>query len=332
MLSLASMLVGCAGLPAPPAAAPPAPSAAAAGGATIVAVAPPSPPPVTLPQFLGLDIAYGGITTIGSRVRNRLGTRFPGLEARPPVRSLTDPANSDESASPAVQAAAEAKAEQDAVPQKAKAIRFLATLGCGKCFPDTEKALLAALDDCNELIRYETVRGLRKSLGSSCQSCRENSCCTPALTQKLYQIGHGVDDNGCHLESSARVRRNARLALCGCGGVTPERVDLIPIEGPMSVSTPVPAEGPDEAVASVQPESQAQTNNPANGPSAVGTGLAITEQVSTLSVPLGPSVQATPFSMPVEYAETDPEQDGATEEEDTTAIAGKPDLDSPRRE
>ncbi|MEM6473428.1 MAG: hypothetical protein AAF802_27970, partial [Planctomycetota bacterium] len=215
------LTVGCAGLPAPPAAAP-APASAAAGGATIVAIAPPSPPAVTLPQFLGLDVAYGGITTLGQRVRNRLGTRFPGLEARPPVRSLTDPANSEETASPAVQAAAEAKAEQDAVPQKAKAIRFLATLGCGKCFPDTENALLAALDDCNELIRYETVRGLRKSLGSTCHSCREKSCCTPKLTQKLYQIGYGVDENGCHLESSARVRRNARLALCGCGGLVPE--------------------------------------------------------------------------------------------------------------
>ena len=58
-----------------------------------------------------------------------------------------------EDASPAVKAAAEAKAEEDQAPQKAKAIRYLASLGCGKCYPDTEEALLADSTD-----RYLTLR------------------------------------------------------------------------------------------------------------------------------------------------------------------------------
>lgn len=275
---------GCAGLPtAPPA--PAAPAAAQAGGATIVAIAPPSPPPITLPKFLGLDIAYGGVTLVGQRVRNRLGTRFPGLEARPPVRSLTDPANTSETASPAVKAAAQAKAEQDEVPQKAKAIKYLASLGCGKCYPDTEKALLAALDDCNEMIRYETVRGLRKSLGDSCNSCRENSCCSPKLTRKLYEIGYGVTENGCHQESSSRVRRNARLALCGCGGIQPEQFEGIPFEGPSMVGSAVPAEAPD-AGAPAADETASSTQN------ARSAGQA--NSVASLSLPssaIGPSQQ-----------------------------------------
>lgn len=241
LFGMSLLVCGCAGLPAAPSTPPP-PTSAQAGATTVVAVAAPSPPPISLPQFLGLDVAYGGVRVVGQRVRARLGTRFPALEPRAPVKSLTDPANTSETASPAVKAAAEAKAEQDEAPQKAKAIRYLATLGCGKCYPDTEDALLAALDDCNELIRYETVRGLRKSLGDPCNCCRENSCCSPRLTQKLYKLAYGKDDSGCFCESSARVRRNARLALSGCGGVQPEQMNAIPVEGPLHIDA-IPVEG-----------------------------------------------------------------------------------------
>ncbi len=239
-MSLAS---GCASLP--PAAPPPtAPAAATAGATTIVAVAPPAPPAMTLPKFLGLDVAFAGLRGIGMRVRNRLGTRFPGLEPKPPVLSIADPANMNENASPAVKAAAEAKAEADQAPQKAKAIRYLASLGCGKCYPDTEKALLAAMEDCNEQIRYEAVAGLRKSIGDQCGCCRQDSCCTPKLVQKLYDLAYGVDESGCHVEPSSRIRRNARLAICACGSVSVDGDDALPAEGPQVLvqSDPKPSE------------------------------------------------------------------------------------------
>lgn len=226
----------CLGCAAPPAADPtPAlPTSAQAGATTVVAVAAPAPPTTTLPQFLGLNGLFGGIRMIGQRIRNRLGARFPGLESRPPVLAITDPANLGPDASPAVKAAAEAKAEEDAAPQKAKAIRYLASLGCGRCYPDTEDALLAALEDCNELIRYETVQGLRKSAGDACQCCRENSCCSPKLMEKLYQMAYEMDGTGCYLEPSARVRRNARLVIRGCGGYLTGGEPVAPQEGPSS--------------------------------------------------------------------------------------------------
>lgn len=273
ILSSLVILSGCATLPSAPAA-PAAPASAQAGGATIVAIAPPSPPAITLPKFLGLDVAFAGIRGVGLRVRNRLGTRFPGLEPRPPIRSISDPANMDENASPAVKAAAEAKVEADQAPQKAKAIRYLATLGCGKCYPDNEDALLAAMEDCNEMIRYEAVRGLRKSVGDQCGCCRQSSCCSPKLVQKLYQLAYGVDDSGCPIEPSSRVRRNARLAIQGCGGVQTVGGDMIPDEGPPTlVDEPeAPTEAPVAAAAAAdQSDPLAEATLPIEGPSSNGT-------------------------------------------------------------
>ena len=189
------------------------------------------------------------------------------------MKSISDPANMGPDASPAVKAAAEAKAEDDQAPQKAKAIRYLASRGCGECFPDTEDALIAAMDDCNESIRYEAVKGLRGSSGDACKCCRENSCCTEKLLKKLYEIAYEKDDSGCYKESSARVRRNARLVICACGGVISSEMQFIPIEGPTSADAePIPAEPiapPAETSAeSAGPESSDADSAVANAPSA----------------------------------------------------------------
>jgi hypothetical protein len=245
------LCLGCAA-PPQPAATPALPTSAQAGATTVVAVASPAPPTTTLPQFLGLNGLFGGIRTIGQRIRNRLGARFPGLESTPPVLAITDPANMGPDASPAVKAAAEAKAEEDQAPQKAKAIRYLASLGCGRCYPDTEDALLAALEDCNELIRYETVQGLRKSAGDACQCCRENSCCSPKLMEKLYEMAYEMDATGCYVEPSARVRRNARLVIRGCGGYLTGGAPVAPQEGPSS-----PAEDAGQSIITASATSEA---------------------------------------------------------------------------
>lgn len=230
-------LGGCAAVPTA-APTPAMPTSAVAGATTIVAVATPCPPKMTLPQFLGINGLFGGIRGIGQGIRIRLGSRFPGLEPRPPMLALSDPANLGPDASPAVQAAAKAKADEDEVPQKAKAVRYLASLGCGKCHPDTEEALLAALEDCHEEIRYEAVRGLRGVVGSKCGGCRQDSCCTAELLKKLYEIAYGTDMHGCFLEPSSRVRRNARLVIRGCGGVPDvEAESAVPVEGPGAESS-----------------------------------------------------------------------------------------------
>ncbi|OUT60796.1 MAG: hypothetical protein CBB71_07235 [Rhodopirellula sp. TMED11] len=278
--TLLLLFAGCASVPKTPAA-PAAPTSAAAGATTIVAVAAPAAPSITLPQFLGLDKALGGVCTLADRLRNRLGTYFPGLEAKPPVLALTDPANSGPDASPAVQAAAAAKAEEDQAAQKAKAIKYLASKGCGECFPDTEAALHAALDDCAEVIRYETVKGLRGSTGGKCNCCRENSCCSPKLLKKLYDLAYERDDSGCFVESSARVRRNARLVICQCGGVPPLDPQRGPLEGPGGGPAPVPTVAVDgsldepfsiDALYGDAPSELAETQIPFNMSALLGPG------------------------------------------------------------
>ena len=156
---LAALMVctGCNLLAPPPSALPAlaAPAAAPAAAAPAAAAAPHT-------GFLGQ--AFCGIRVLIGRIRARLGMRFPGLEGTPPVTAITDPANA-ESPTPAVKTAAEVKADEDAAPQKIKALRYLATVGCTDCYPDIEKAMLAALDDCTESVRYEAVKAIRKTAG-----------------------------------------------------------------------------------------------------------------------------------------------------------------------
>jgi hypothetical protein len=168
-------------------------------------------------------------------IRSHLGTYFPWIEPKPPLVPITEAGGED--ASPAEQAAAEAKAEEDKAAQKVKAIKFLTSRGCGKCYPDTEKALISALEDCIEVVRYETVKGLYRNLGKGCGCCRENSCCTVKLLEKLYELAYERDLRGCYLEPSPRVRRYARLLMEKCGPPVPEELEA---------EEPTPEEGPTE--------------------------------------------------------------------------------------
>jgi len=217
--------------------------AAAAGAAPDAAtrtVAIVQPRGMTLPEFLGVCQVVQGSQKVCGRVRNRLGNRFPGLEQKPSLLALNDPANMGEDAPPAVQAAAEIKAEEDKADQKIKALNYLADIGCTKCYPDAEKAFLSALDDCTEAVRFASVKGLRKTTGGPCSCCVTESCCTKDIYEKLTKITSERDCNGCYAEPSERVRRNARLALAGCNGPIlsePEDEDEeAPAEGPANKS------------------------------------------------------------------------------------------------
>lgn len=236
-------VAGCAST-APPAAAPlsgiagapttPPPTTApttSANGTTVNVAAPSSPccPHETLPEFLGIKGLFQAIGGLIEKLRNRLGSAFPGLESTPALLAITNPANAN-SSNPAVAAAAGAKADEDAAPQKIKAIRYLATLGCAGCYPDIEDALLASLDDCTEAVRYEAAKAFRELSGRPCSTCKTKSCCSPKVRKKLDEVANKKEKN-CYKEPSERVRRMARLALAGCGGTTP---------------TPAPQEGPSE--------------------------------------------------------------------------------------
>jgi hypothetical protein len=182
---------------------------------------------------------------------NRLGNR-PGTERKDPIKRIADPANL-ESENPAIKKAAQIKADQDLAPQKIKAIKFLATVGCG-CYPGVADALLAALDDCTEEVRYEAAVALCQVAGNPCDNCK-NGCCNAKIMQKLHDMAFGQDDKCCWKETSARVRAAAELALNSCrnkvGPTAPSTLQPIPehkeipldepSSGPRETPMPTPA-------------------------------------------------------------------------------------------
>lgn len=211
---------------------------------SVVAVTQPAPccPRQTLPEFLGVKCICQGIGGLINNARNCLGMAFPGLEAKPQLLAITDPANMTGDSPPAVKAAAEIKSQEDQAAQKIKALRYLATIGCGGCYPDVEEAFLAAMEDCTEEVRYEAVKAIRETTCTKCCFCAQGACCTEKIQNKLRELAY--DKQGCcNGEPSARVRRQARLALVECG---PPVVN--------EQQAPEPAEGPTEKGASEIPE------------------------------------------------------------------------------
>jgi hypothetical protein len=168
------------------------------------------------------------------------------LEAKPELLSITDPANLD-SANPAVSTAASVKGEEDQADQKAKAILYLASVGCAGCYPGIEEAILSSLDDCTEAVRFAAAQALRSSATMPCKNCCRSACCGPKVREKLMKLAYETDSQGCYLESSDRVRRMARLALANCTCV-PEKPGTaqqrLPEEGPRPEESPTPAAGP----------------------------------------------------------------------------------------
>lgn len=198
-----------------------------------MAIAPPARtgPVPNLFDFLGVTHACEKLGALVQGGLSHLGLIFPGLEPGPPLLPITDPANLA-SDNPAVAAAAAAKAEEDQAEQKIKAIRYLATLGCAGCYPGIEEALLAALDDCTERVRYEAAKALRDLSGDPCASCKEKACCSEKVRKRLDAVATKTKDDGCYVETSERVRRMARVALNNCGAPAPSTEPQTPEEGP----------------------------------------------------------------------------------------------------
>jgi hypothetical protein len=243
----------------------------------------PSPPPPTLWSFLGVP---QGCRAIKDQFANRFG-KHPGLERKPPIKALADPANL-KSDIPEIKAAAEVKQAEDLKPQKVKAVKYLTEIGCGCYNKDGKitKALLAAMDDCTEDVRLATVEAIGEAAeGEVCAHCKERSCCNPKITEQLAKMAFERDDKGCWLEPSERVRDAARQAMCACcpsyGPPASEPPAPSPIETgegagkiersePQGTENPTPAKEP--SVVKPQsgdgpPEPPAVKPRPANGSS-----------------------------------------------------------------
>jgi hypothetical protein len=219
-------------------------------------IPPPAPaPPMTLWRFLGIP---QGFQRIGDARLNRSGN-FPGLERKPPLKPIAHPDNLL-SNNPAIKKAAEIKMQEDLAKQKIKALKYLAKLGCDKCYGGVKEAMMAALDDCTEQVRYEAAKALGEAAVQHCDICSRQCCCDEDLTKKLAQIVYEMDDKGCPLEPSERVREMAREALeACCPNVGPPLIpeDVVVPPGPETPPVPdpetPPAPGP-ETPPSVPPE------------------------------------------------------------------------------
>lgn len=217
-------------------------AAIASTSQTRVSAQVPSPPavPPTFWSFLGIPQAA---QRMNAQTFNRRGNR-PGLEARPQLLHLADPKNL-ESPVEAIKAAAEIKQAEDLAPQKIKAIKYLASIGCG-CYDKDKKitkALIAAMSDCTEDVRLEAIKAIEEAAsGEECNNCSEKNCCGKDISEMLAQVAYALDDTGCYLEPSERVREAAESALNVCcpNIGAPIYSEELPIEG--TIEAP-PVEG-----------------------------------------------------------------------------------------
>ncbi len=199
---------------------------------------------MTLPQFLGLDIASNRVCGAINRGRLYLSPMIPLLEPKPAAAlpiALGDPQNL-ESPSPAVAAAASIQQAEAAAPAKIKAIRFLASMDCSRN-PQVEEAFLAALDDPSDAVRTAAVEAIIESnqkceaCNTGCQNCQScGGCCTQAIFNRLNHLAYSVNENNCWTEPNSKVRRLARIALGKCNTPPPSIAPPVPLEMPSAAT------------------------------------------------------------------------------------------------
>ena len=220
------------------------PAAMTQAQSTVVA-----PPPHTIWRFMGIP---QGMQKIRDVTFNRRGNH-PGLERKPPLKAIADPANLL-SQNPAIKAAAEIKQAEDMKKQKIKAIKYLASIGCG-CYDKDGKiteAILASTDDCTPEVRMAAVEAIGEAASNGCcGKCGSTSCCNEKITKRLSEMAYERDDDGCPVEPSAEIRCAAKRVLCKCcpGGppTGPIEEDYEAVEVP-SVPVPAPAIEDDEPI------------------------------------------------------------------------------------
>lgn len=120
------------------------------------------------------------------------------------------------------------KKEEAKIPLKVQAIRYLATLDC-VCYPEVVDALLASLDDCAEVVRYEALKALHKqckgpkhcnkegcSADGSCPDVCMSCQCQKKVVDRLNTLLLERDTTGCLKEKSERVRDLATQMIEEC--------------------------------------------------------------------------------------------------------------------
>jgi hypothetical protein len=197
---------------------------------------PPPAAPFTLWNFLGIP---QGFNKVRDATSNRRGN-FPGMERKPAMKALADPKNLESPVS-AIKKAAEIKTEEDLAPQKIKAIKYLATVGCG-CYGGVKEALIEALEDCTEEVRYQTVLAIEDAATMHCETCNRDCCCDEEMSKKLAELAYERNDKGCFIEPSERVREAAKRAMCACCPGQGPIGEETPVQPPVEETIPTPPE------------------------------------------------------------------------------------------
>ena len=170
--------------------------------------------PASLWNFLGIP---QGIQKLRGATANRRGNH-PACEPKPPLKAIADPKNL-ESKDAAIKKAAEVKQAEDLKKQKIKAVKYLASIGCG-CYDvdgGVTDAMVASMGDCTEDVRYETIKAIADAAdGECCSKCGKVCCCNKDVLLQLAAMAYQRDDTGCYLEPSERVREAAAEALVIC--------------------------------------------------------------------------------------------------------------------
>ncbi|MEO1992891.1 MAG: hypothetical protein ABGW78_13220, partial [Pirellulales bacterium] len=104
------------------------------------------------------------------------------------------------SANPAIKAAAKAKAAKHAICKKKKALEYLANMGCSPEHPEVGPALLAAMGDPDEPVRYAAVKAVYQT-ASECQDKKQKKNARKAI--------------GC-LESCHDWKKKIEKKFCEC--------------------------------------------------------------------------------------------------------------------
>ena len=93
----------------------------------------------------------------------------PAVAQTTTIWSMLGIPNAQQSTNPAIQAAAKAKAAKHQIHKKKSALKYLAGIGCTPEHPEVMPALMAAMDDPDEMVRYEAVNAVLET-AEVCQS------------------------------------------------------------------------------------------------------------------------------------------------------------------
>ena len=85
-------------------------------------------------------------------------------------------------------------------------------MGCS-CYQktvDVRGALLEALDDCTEEVRFTAATALYQVAGNPCSQCG-GTCCNAVTMNKLQEHASGKDASGCFKEPSEQRAANVSI-------------------------------------------------------------------------------------------------------------------------